>query len=67
MRAISEKRVAEGKFAVALLFWDDIVASLLLNPAVFQAHYPQIALPNSATVDKDRLLAALELRPESSD
>jgi len=61
VRAISEKRVAEGKFAVALLFWDDIVASLLLNPAVFQAHYPQIALPNSTTVDKDRLLAALEL------
>jgi hypothetical protein len=60
VRAISDQRVAQGKFAVALLFWDEIVASLLLNPAVFQAHYPQIALPKSSAVDKDRLLAALE-------
>jgi hypothetical protein len=60
VRAISDQRVAQGKFAVALLFWDEIVASLLLNPAVFQAHYPQFGLPKSSAVDKDRLLAALE-------
>jgi Restriction endonuclease len=44
VRLLSDKRVASGKFAVALLFWDDIVNALLLNPAVFQAHYPQVLL-----------------------
>lgn len=46
IRLLSDRRVAQDDFAVALLFWDDIVASLLLNPAVFKAHYPQIQLSN---------------------
>lgn len=61
VRQLSETRVAVGKFAVALLFWDDIVSGLLLNPAVLRAHYPQIALPDLQTVNKERLIAALEL------
>jgi len=61
VRLLSDKRVAAGKFAVSLLFWDDIVASLLLNPAVFKAHYPQVIFPTSLAVDRDRQLAALEL------
>jgi hypothetical protein len=60
VRLLSEKRVAEGKFAVALLFWDDIVSGLLLNPAVFRAHYPQVILADGNS-DKERLIAALEL------
>jgi hypothetical protein len=61
VRALSDKRVAKGKFAVALLFWDEIVSSLLLNPAVVRAHYPQIELAAADHLDKERLIAALEL------
>jgi hypothetical protein len=61
VRLLSDARVAKGKFAVALLFWDEIIASLLLNPAVFRAHYPQVALADTRAVDRERLIAALEL------
>ncbi len=61
VRLLSDQRVAQGEFAVALLFWDEIVSSLLLNPEVFKTHYPQIRLPQSRVADKERLLAALEL------
>jgi hypothetical protein len=46
---------------VPVLYWDEIVSSLLLNSHVFKSHYPQIALPNTAGVDRERLVAALEL------
>lgn len=61
VRLLSDQRVALGEFAVSLLFWDEIVSSLLLNPEVFKGHYPQIHLPKSQMADKERLLAALEL------
>jgi hypothetical protein len=61
VRELSAKRVAAGSFAVALLYWDEIIASLLLNPKVFKVHYPQFSLPTSDTVAKERLIAALEL------
>lgn len=61
VRTLSDSRVAQGKFAVALLYWDDIVGSLLLNPEVFQAHYPQITLQRPAASNTDRLIAALEI------
>jgi hypothetical protein len=61
VRELSDKRVVEGKFAVALLFWDELVSSLLLNPGVAKAHYPQIQLISPDVVDRERLIAALEL------
>jgi hypothetical protein len=61
VRLLSDQRVAAGKFAVALLYWDEIIASLLLNPAVFRAHYPQITLADADAVDRGRLVASLEL------
>jgi len=61
VRLLSDKRVANGQFAVALLFWDDIVGGLLLNPAVFRSHYPQMVLADPSVADKERLIAALEL------
>jgi hypothetical protein len=67
VREISDKRVAEGKFAVALLFWDEIVSSLLLNPAVLKAHYTQLQLATTNIVDKERSVAALELGYYGSD
>lgn len=61
VRILSDKRVAADKFAVSLLFWDDIVAGLLLNPAVFHAHYPQVALLSASSANRERLIAAFEL------
>ena len=61
VRLYSDKRVAAGKFAVSILFWEDIVGGLALNPAVFKLHYPTMQLPDAQIVDRDRLLAAVEL------
>ncbi len=61
VRSISDSRVAQGRFAVSILYWDEIVAGLVLNPAVFNAHYPQIVLNPATEVDKERQLAALDL------
>lgn len=61
VRLYSDTRVAAGKFAVSLLFWEDIVGGLALNPAVFKVYYPTFQLPSAMATDRDRLLAALEL------
>lgn len=61
VRTLSDQRVAQGKFAVGILFWEDVVDGLKLNPAVFKAHYPQVVLDASASVCRERLIAALEL------
>jgi hypothetical protein len=61
VRILSDRRVAANKFAISLLFWDDIVAGLALNPAVLKSFYPQIQLKQRPEVNRDRLLAALEL------
>lgn len=61
IRELSDKRVASGQFAVATLYWDEIVSSLLLNPAVFKAHYPQFQLPELTVVDRSRVISAFDL------
>jgi hypothetical protein len=61
VRLRSEKRAKEGKFAVGLLFWDEIVSGLVLNPAVLKAHYPQLTISSTGALDRERTLAALEL------
>lgn len=61
VRLLSDVRVAAGKFAVTMLFWDDVVSGLALNPQVFKLHYPTIQLATMQAVDRDRLLAAVEL------
>ncbi|EIK67603.1 hypothetical protein PseBG33_2644 [Pseudomonas synxantha BG33R] len=61
VRDISDARVAQGLFAVSVIYWDEIVASLLLNPQVFKNHYPQISLPSVKVSDPDRMIAALEI------
>ncbi len=67
VRMLSDCRVAQGKFAVSLLYWDDIIGGLLLNPEVFQAHYPQIHLQRPAASNADRMIAALEVGYRGSD
>ncbi|WIE36022.1 hypothetical protein [Agrobacterium tumefaciens] len=61
VRLLSDQRVAQGRFAVSLLYWDEITAALLLNPAVFSAHFPQIQLDTSGKPNRERQIAALEL------
>lgn len=61
LRALSEERATRGKFVVSILFWEDIIKGLVLNPAVFRAHYPDIALPSSARANNTRCVAAFEL------
>lgn len=61
VRLLSDKRVAADKFAVSLIFWEDVINGLVLNPAVFKAHYPQIMLSSYESADRERQLAALEL------
>jgi hypothetical protein len=60
VRLLSDTRVAAGQFAVALLFWDDIVDGLVANPALLRAHYPQIQVGEPVASNRERLLAALE-------
>jgi len=43
------------------MFWDEIISSLALNPIVFKSYYPMIQPPSLESVDKRRLLAALDL------
>lgn len=61
VRLLSEKRVASDKFAVTMIFWDEIVDGLALNPQRMRNFYPQIQLPAAPRIEKERLLAALEL------
>jgi hypothetical protein len=60
VRLLSDARVAAGKFAVTVLFWDDIVDGLVANPALLRAHYPQIQIESRALPSRERQLAALE-------
>lgn len=61
IRSLSESRAKKGQFAIGILFWEDIVRGLVLNPAVFRVHYPQVVLPQGSSNSVDRLSAALEL------
>jgi hypothetical protein len=61
VRQLSDQRVAQGKFAVSIMYWDEIITSLALNPNVFKMYYPMIQPPVFDAVDKRRVLAALDL------
>lgn len=49
-RALSEERSKQGKSAVSIIFWDDIVSALSSNPNVWLNHYPNIKLPEHQVV-----------------
>jgi len=63
IRRISAGRVALGRFSVGLLYWDEIVAALVLNRKVFSSHYPELTFPkkNKKHEGKESMIAALEL------
>lgn len=48
VRLLSEQRVAAGKFAVGLLYWDDIYSGLTLDPRVLKNHYPNLVIGSGA-------------------
>jgi hypothetical protein len=61
VRIVSEERAKQGKFAVGVMFWDEIVAGLVLNPATVRAHYPNLEVQPTGEANRERQLAALEL------
>jgi hypothetical protein len=63
VRVISAKRVGLGKFAVGLLYWDDILSGLLRDHEVLTSHFPHAKLPGSeaAPDDDDTKATALVL------
>lgn len=61
VRQLSDQRVANGKFAVSIMFWDEIIAALALNSQVFKNFFPMIQPPSLEGIDKRRLLAAIDL------
>jgi len=62
VRSLSKKRTSTGLSAVGVMFWEDIIDSLLLSPNIFRRFYPMINFP---TLEKKDVhwhhRAALEL------
>jgi hypothetical protein len=54
VRLLSSERVNNNKFAIGILFWEDLIKELVKSGPAFKAHYPQIAL--SSIVDQPRWL-----------
>lgn len=42
---LSSKRVKDNKFALSILFWDDIYGDLIQEDKFFNKHYPQLSPP----------------------
>jgi len=49
VRRLSEERVGQGKFAVGLLYWEDIFSGLALDARILSSHYPNIVIGGGAT------------------
>jgi len=43
--SLSQDRARQDKFAVEILFWDDLCHELAKHPDILRAHYPQLAGP----------------------
>lgn len=46
IRETSSKRILDGKFALGIVFWDDILLEISKDPAVCAKHFPQINFHN---------------------
>lgn len=51
VRALSKERVAAGKFALGILFWDDIIGYLTLSPQIFGQFFPEYSVPDQSQKD----------------
>lgn len=54
VRALSEERVKEGKFAVGILYWDDIFTGLLLDNNILISHFPYLKFPDPTIVNSTK-------------
>ena len=62
VRLLSSSRVAQSRFAVGMLFWEDIVSGLIRNHQVLKTIYPQLDLTGfPEQPDFRRTSLALEL------
>lgn len=63
IKLLSHERTKENKFAVMLLFWDDIIQDLSSNERMFYKHYPQLNVGKikKSTVNDIRLFSILDL------
>ena len=61
VRILSEERCGIGKFAVGLIYWDDIVRGLHQSPAKFNEHFPDILMPTDTKSSSNHQLVALLL------
>jgi hypothetical protein len=63
VRLLSEQRSASRRFAVGLLFWEDVVTGLALDHMILAAHYPQLRLDSivGGPPDASTKLAAINL------
>ena len=61
VRLISKDRTSNGKFAVGIFFWDDIVQELVTNEKIFKKHFPQISTEMFKINNKKRLFSFLDL------
>lgn len=59
VRVISETRSKLGKFAVGILYWDEIVSGLAINPSILSSHFPGVQIQKIE--NRHRLIAAAEL------
>jgi hypothetical protein len=59
VRGLSQRRSALGKFAVAIIYWDEIIASLAINPSILSSHFPSMQIP--LRNNHARSIAAVEL------
>lgn len=55
VRVLSDKRTSQGKFAVAILFWNDVWQDLCRNESRLFQHYPQLR-PKGHKPSHDQLL-----------
>jgi pimeloyl-ACP methyl ester carboxylesterase len=57
VRILSERRLADAKFPVGVIFWDDLMEDLTSSRTDFQKHYPQIHL-DASPIDAQRKVEA---------
>lgn len=63
VRALSEERIKQGKFAIGLLYWEDIFTGLILDPNILVSHFPGLKFPEvgQSATKKGSRIAALTL------
>lgn len=68
LRILSEARLQDKKFAVGILFWDDILEDLTSNPTEFTKHFPDLKLDGQPAVDiYTQILSAYDVAYDGLD